>query len=338
MDPQTAQEIQLISIQMKLDLRDYWTQEAFAARIRAVMDQVQQVVLPDIPTLVAFPEDVGLLLVLQGMERLLSPAASIEDAIGRAVRAQLLPLMRTRLTTRLAWVPALLYLRHRLIADTYFSVFSEAASRHRLYIAAGTVVLPPYTVREEQVIARPTAPKVHNTAYLFGPDGGVLGHQHKVHLIDLEQEAALHLHAGTVDELTVFDTALGRIGIAICYDAFQDDVVDRLVELDADILVQPSANPGPWHEQQQAEWMQSSHRQTAVCQKFAYALNPMLVGPLWDIAFYGQSGILSRRTGEKARTSYTQLPETQGFVALARSADQEEILTAVLPHPDQSAD
>src|SRR5690606_29543592 len=61
-----APEVQLVAVQMSLDLNDYWTREAFERKIREQMDAVAAATDPNLPTLVVFPEDVGLLLVVQG--------------------------------------------------------------------------------------------------------------------------------------------------------------------------------------------------------------------------------------------------------------------------------
>ena len=135
---------------------------------------------------------------------------------------------------------------------------------------------------------------MYNTSYLFGPDGLVLGKQTKVHLIDLEQEAALHLDRGETEAISVIETPLGRIGIAICLDSFQDDVADALERGRTDILVQPSANPGPWSPEQQLDWLNSSYKRTVVEGRFAYGVNPMMTGAIWDLEFFGQSSIVAR--------------------------------------------
>ncbi len=327
--------VQLVAVQMRLDLDDYWTREAFESRIRAEMDAVAAATDPSLPTLVVFPEDVGLMLVVQGMERRLAGIDSIATAIETAVRASTVPLLWTRLIRRTSWVPALLLRKNRQIAETYFEVFAAAARDYGVYLVAGSVPLPSYRIEDGEVLWQrgPVRYRVHNTSYLFGPDGSVIGKQDKVELIELEREAALSLEPGSLDDLRVYDTPLGRIGIAICLDAFDAEVVDRLSELGAQVLVQPSANPAPWDEWQQGDWLRGSHRQTAVDGRFAYAVNPMLTGPLWDIAFYGQSAIFARGAPDSG-LGYLDLGPSEGFVAVAGSADDEEVLVAVVPHPD----
>ncbi len=334
-EPVPASQVQLVAVQMTLDLGDYWSRDAFEAKIREQMEAVAAATDPVLPTLVVFPEDVGLMLVVQGMEERLAGIDSIEQAIGTAVQSQLVPLLWTRLIRWKSWVPALFLNRNRLIAETYFETFSAAAREHGVYLVAGSVALPPYRI-EEGVVRwdrGPTQHRVYNTSYLFGPDGRVIGKQDKVELIDLEKEAALNLTSGSIDDLQVFDTAVGKVGIAICLDAFSDEVVERLVSQGAQVLVQPSANPGPWNEWQQQDWMRSNHAKVAVDGSFAYGVNPMLTGPLWDIAFFGQSSIVAAGASDPV-SAYLDLEPVPGFAALAASDDLEEVLVSVLPHPD----
>ena len=52
-----------------------------------------------------------------------------------------------------------------------------------------------------------------NKLYFFDQDGSVLGKHRKIHLFPLFHEDE-HLQAG--DVISVFDTALGRVGLGIC--------------------------------------------------------------------------------------------------------------------------
>src|SRR5690625_2661471 len=109
----SRQDIQLVAVQMTLDLDDYWSYEAFEASIRRQMDAVAAGTDPDLPTLVVFPEDVGLMLVVQGMQERLAGVESIETAIETAVGAHAVPLAWTRLIRWKSWVPALFLNRNR---------------------------------------------------------------------------------------------------------------------------------------------------------------------------------------------------------------------------------
>ncbi len=334
-DVDVAPEIQLAAVQMRLDLADYWTREAFESKVRERMDAVAAAIDPSLPTLVVFPEDVGLMLVVQGMEQRLAGIDSIATAIETAIRGSTIPLLWTRLIRRTGFVPALFLNKNRQMAQTYFEVFSVAARDYGVYLVAGSVPLPPYRIEGGAVLWErgPTRHRVRNTSYLFGPDGSVIGKQDKVELIALEREEALNLETGSLADMQVYDTPLGAIGIAICLDAFRPEVVDRLTALGAQILVQPSANPGPWSTWQQGDWLRGSFQQAAGDGRFAYAVNPMLTGPLWDIEFFGQSSIVARDAPNMG-LGYLDLGSMDGFINVAQSAEDEAVLVSVVPHPD----
>lgn len=76
---------------------------------------------------------------------------------------------------------------------------------------------------------------IYNTAVLTGPDGHV-GKYRKVHVGITEQ---LTWRKG--NDWPVFDTAIGRIGMLICYDKMWPESTRELMLRGADILVMPTA-------------------------------------------------------------------------------------------------
>lgn len=75
-----------------------------------------------------------------------------------------------------------------------------------------------------------------NRAWLFGPEGP-LGYQDKLMMTRFEREQ-WGISAG--QGLRVFDTALGRVGILICYDNEFPMLARQLAELGADLILAPS--------------------------------------------------------------------------------------------------
>ncbi len=76
-----------------------------------------------------------------------------------------------------------------------------------------------------------------NRASLFGPDG-LIGHQDKAMMTRWERDG---WNVVPGDGLQVFDTALGRIGILICYDSEFPLLGRALAEAGVEILLVPSA-------------------------------------------------------------------------------------------------
>lgn len=76
-----------------------------------------------------------------------------------------------------------------------------------------------------------------NRASLFGPEG-LIGHQDKAMMTRWERDG---WNVVPGDGLQVFDTALGRVGILICYDAEFPLLGRALAEAGVEILLVPSA-------------------------------------------------------------------------------------------------
>ena len=82
------------------------------------------------------------------------------------------------------------------------------------------------------------ADALRNTAVLVGPEG-LVGRYRKSHLPYL----GVDRFVVPGDELSVFDTALGRIGVEVCYDLRFPEVTRTLALAGADIVVLPTNWP-----------------------------------------------------------------------------------------------
>ena len=79
---------------------------------------------------------------------------------------------------------------------------------------------------------------LYNAAVLVGPDG-LIGNYRKTHLPFL----GVDRFVVPGDELLVYDTPLGRIGLEICYDLRFPEVTRTLALAGADIVAHPTAFP-----------------------------------------------------------------------------------------------
>jgi len=92
------------------------------------------------------------------------------------------------------------------------------AKANRLHLAAGVVIVEGGRYFDSQV--------------LFGPDGMRLALYHKVHLFSAERDAYA---AG--DRPVVAQTALGTIGLSVCYDLIFGDYIRGLVGRGAELIL-----------------------------------------------------------------------------------------------------
>ena len=110
-------------------------------------------------------------------------------------------------------------------ADEYIALFTRLARDTGMYIVGGTT---PVAGEGDGVI--------HNVAHLFGPDGN-WGTQPKLHMTRFEAE---EWNVSPEPGLHVFDTGIGRLAIAICYDVEFPEVARAAAHAGADYLIVPS--------------------------------------------------------------------------------------------------
>jgi predicted amidohydrolase len=99
--------------------------------------------------------------------------------------------------------------------------FCELAKRHSLHLVVS--------------LYERDGKAVYNAAVLIGPDGRIIGKYRKVCLPHSE------VHDGVTpgDDYPVFDTALGKVGMMICYDGFFPEVARELTNRGAEIIAFP---------------------------------------------------------------------------------------------------
>jgi predicted amidohydrolase len=87
--------------------------------------------------------------------------------------------------------------------------------------------------------------RIQNTSVLLGPDGATLAAYRKIHLFDIDVPGMEHLkESKTVrpgTELVVADTAVGKLGLSICYDVRFPELYRELTRRGARVLCVPSA-------------------------------------------------------------------------------------------------
>lgn len=285
-------------VQMKLRAEDYRTEQTFENKIMSIMDQIRQE-SGEGRLLVVFPEHIGTFCIMcNAPERTWSKKTFTEASLS-LIAHNWIAVAHYMLHYRVSPVRALLLAKSADIERIYLSTFTKAARKYGAWIIAGSGTLRWGETK-----------RIYNSSPVITPTGDVIYRQHKVHLVDMEGKAGLNLEPAPLNYMSVVQSPFGDLGVAVCLDAFQVEVRERLAGLGAQILVQPSANNGPWNEWQREDWLRSSFAAVAENREFDLAINPMLVGNFFDVEFEGQSSIIDQ----------------QGYVVQAQSHDEEEIL------------
>ncbi len=91
----------------------------------------------------------------------------------------------------------------------------------------------------------PDMQRCFNTSLLFGPNGDRLAVYRKIHLFDVDVPGGVTIRESDSiaagDEVVVAETALGNIGMSICYDLRFPELYRALVDRGADVVAIPSA-------------------------------------------------------------------------------------------------
>jgi len=126
-----------------------------------------------------------------------------------------------------------------LTADELWDLVDEAPGRITRDVQAATralgvhVVWPTYRRGGERGV-------VYNSSILIGPDGGIIGTYDKTHPFPLERcDCGGWVTVG--QRADVFETALGSIGMIICYDGDFPELSRLLAVKGAEIITRPSA-------------------------------------------------------------------------------------------------
>lgn len=285
-------------VQMKLNAEDYRTEQAFENKIMGIMDQIRQE-SGEGRLLVAFPEHIGTFCILSNAPDRIWSKKSFAQASLSLIRHNWIAVLHYMLHYRVSPVRALFLAKAKDIERIYLSTFTKAAREYGAWIVAGSATLRWGETK-----------RIYNSSPIITPTGDVIFRQHKVNLVDMEGTSGLDLEPAPLNYVSVVQSPFGDLGVAVCLDAFEATLRERLIGLGAEIFVQPSANNGPWNEWQQQDWLRSSYQAVADNKEFKIAINPMLVGSIFDLTFEGQSAIIDRN----------------GYVAQAKTHTEEEIL------------
>lgn len=119
---------------------------------------------------------------------------------------------------------------------------SALAKKYQIYLSAGSV---PEKDKEGHV---------YNTAYVFDRLGNQIAKHRKVHLFDIAVKGGQRYRESATltagDQITVFDTEFGKMGICICFDCRFPEIVRLMTLQGARVILVPAAfnmTTGPAH-------------------------------------------------------------------------------------------
>jgi omega-amidase len=86
---------------------------------------------------------------------------------------------------------------------------------------------------------------MYNTSFVFDPDGACIARHRKVHLFDVTVSNGIsHRESdlfGAGDGPTIFDTALGKMGLAVCFDVRFPEMFREMAQAGCHLIFLPAA-------------------------------------------------------------------------------------------------
>jgi predicted amidohydrolase len=181
----------------------------------------------------------------------------------------------------------------------------EVARRRAVWVVAGSIA------------ERSTNPKMTaNTSAVVADDGSIVAVYRKIHLFDVSiPDGARYAESEGVvpgDKVVVAPTALGRIGLTVCYDLRFPELYRTLASLGAEVITIPSAftlftGKDHWEVLVRARAIEN----------LAYVIAPAQVG---------------RHSGNRQTFGNAMIVDPWGVV-LARCADGEGVCVAPFSRP-----
>ncbi len=98
------------------------------------------------------------------------------------------------------------------------------------------------------------AGRIFNTSFIFGRNGELLGKHRKVHLFDIDVPGGQYFRESDVlspgEQITVFDTEYGKMGVCICFDIRFPEMFLKMRKMGVNMVFVPAAfnmTTGPAH-------------------------------------------------------------------------------------------
>lgn len=192
--------------------------------------------------------------------------------------------------------------------DVYVSVFADLAQQYDMTIVAGSLYV--YDVETASI---------RHAAFVFGPDGSLLGRQEQV-VADAETLDVAQTGPGW----TPIDTPVGRIGLLFGYETLYPEPARVLAYQGAEMLLTLAATkrPATYHKIRQAALARCQENQLYGAAAFLVGDDPFAAPE--DPPFLGRSAIF-------APLEFT--PRFTGVMTELGSAQAEGVITAEWDYP-----
>jgi predicted amidohydrolase len=248
--PPTAPAANVLGIQPHLFPHDYEDGQKLYSRLGGYLSEARRAGLMGEKTVVVFPEYVGTWLVVANEGTGVLAAPKTGDAMQSLALSHPFSFLWRVLNApegKDGMTHAAFSFKAALVAQLYQEVMGKLARDFKITLVGGSILLPHPTVEDGRIVVDPDAP-LENVSFLFRPDGVVS--EQVVRKVFVTKNEKPFLASGNADDLPVFDTPAGKLGVLICADAWYPQAWKALGQKGAEIVVVPSYvdGDGTWNK------------------------------------------------------------------------------------------
>lgn len=203
---------------------------------------------------------------------------------------------------------------HETIPGYTTKILMAKAREHGIYIHSGSFC--------EKI---PGGEKAYNTSVIIDPEGEIIARYRKLHTFDVTLpdgtvcDESARLHPG--NEIVTVDTALGRLGMSICYDIRFPELY-RIMALDgAQVIFTPASFTMPTGKD---HW--EPILRTRAIENGCYIVAPGQIGKKVHFTAYGNSMVV-----DPWGTVVSRARDTVGVIYAEIDLDYEDAIRAKIP-------
>ena len=203
---------------------------------------------------------------------------------------------------------------HETIPGYTTELLMAKAREHGIYIHSGSFC--------EKI---PGGEKAYNTSVIIDPEGEIIARYRKLHTFDVTLpdgtvcDESARVHPG--NEIVTVDTALGRLGMSICYDIRFPELY-RIMALDgAQVIFTPASFTMPTGKD---HW--EPILRTRAIENGCYIVSPGQIGKKVHFTAYGNSMVV-----DPWGTVVSRSRDTVGVIYAEIDLDYEDAIRAKIP-------
>ena len=227
-----------IAIQAFMLPQDYQSEITFYNKLDFYLQQAKLKNWLSNKTIVVFPEYLGTWLVVAEEKQSIYRNKTIEQGLSTMVLSNIFSFVKAYMFAKEEdrVKDAVFRMKAQKMATIYSKVFSQLSKKYGVYIVGGSIILPKPVVENNKITVGKG--NLFNISFLFHPDGKI-DNKFVLKVYPTADEQT-YISAGKLNDIPIFETSAGKLGIAVCADSWYPDVYSHFKNNNAEIIAVPS--------------------------------------------------------------------------------------------------